>query len=126
MFSFHKSYFTLTLLLFITEVLIGIYLHDSIIRPYGGDFLVVILIYCFVKSFVEAPAVPVALTVLVFAWLVEISQYFHLVSILGLQHSKIACIILGTSFSLTDLLAYTLGIILMLIIEKLKISLKEI
>ena len=49
---FNKTYFLLALLLLLAEVLIALYLHDALIRPYGGDFLVVILLYCFVKSFV--------------------------------------------------------------------------
>jgi hypothetical protein len=49
--AFNKTYSLLALTFFTTEVLIGTYMHDAIIRPYGGDFLVVILIYCIVKSF---------------------------------------------------------------------------
>ncbi|MVN22821.1 ribosomal maturation YjgA family protein [Mucilaginibacter arboris] len=117
LFQFHKKYFFLALLLFVTEVLIAVYLHDAIIRPYGGDFLVVILIYCFVKSFLNTPVKATALAVLLFSYLIETLQYFHIVDILGLEKSTIARIVIGTSFSWTDLLAYTLGILLVLIIE---------
>jgi len=113
------------LLLFAIEFIIGADFHDTIIRPYGGDFLVVILIYCFVKSFITTPVVSTALGVLLFSYLVEISQYFHLVSLLGMQHSKLAKIMLGTSFSFTDLLAYTLGIGLVIVIENLRLSMKN-
>ncbi len=118
MLYFNKKYFLLTLLLLLTEVLIGIYLHDRIIRPYGGDFLVVILIYCFVKSFLKLPVITAASCVLLFAYLVEISQYFKLTVHLGLKHSTWANIILGNSFSWVDMLAYTLGILLVIGIEK--------
>jgi len=117
MIQFNKTYFLLTILLFLVEVFIAIYLHDAIIRPYGGDFLVVILIYCFVKSFVDTPVKATALAVLVFSYLIEILQYFHIVDLLGLSKSTIACIVIGTSFAWTDLLAYTLGILLVLLIE---------
>jgi len=116
---FNKFYFALTVLLFITEVFIGRFVNDAIIRPYGGDFLVVILIYCFVKSFVNTAVIATAIGVLVFAYIIEVSQYFHLVNLLGWQHIKAARIILGTSFSFIDLLTYTLGVILIIIIEKL-------
>ncbi len=119
MFQFNKRYFALTILLFITEVVIAAYAHDSLIRPYGGDFLVVILIYCFVKSFVNTPVIITALCVLLFAYTVEVSQYFKLVVHLGLKDSKLANILLGNSFSFTDILAYTLGILLVIIIEKM-------
>ncbi|WP_426667031.1 hypothetical protein ACPPVU_13475 [Mucilaginibacter sp. McL0603] len=36
MLSFNKTYFLLALLFLLTEVLIGLYLHDALIRPYGG------------------------------------------------------------------------------------------
>jgi len=125
MLRFNRWYFVLMLLLFAIEFIIGADFHDTIIRPYGGDFLVVILIYCFVKSFITTPVVSTALGVLLFSYLVEISQYFHLVSLLGMQHSKLAKIMLGTSFSFTDLLAYTLGIGLVIVIENLRLSMKN-
>jgi len=119
MFRFNIRYFLLTILLFLTEVLIGRYMDDAIIRPYGGDFLVVILIYCFVRTFFDTPVLRTAIGVLLFSYFIEITQYFHLVNLLGLQDCKIARIVMGTYFSFVDMLAYTLGILLVLIIEKL-------
>ena len=117
-FKFSPFYAFSTLLLFITEVLIALFVHDQFIRPYIGDFLVVILIYCFVKSFLNTPVVPTALGVLVFAYTVELLQYFRIVELLGLQHSKAARIIIGSSFEWQDLLAYTLGILVVVLVEK--------
>jgi hypothetical protein len=125
MLSFHKTYFLLALLLLFVELFIGLYMHDSIIRPYGGDFLVVILLYCFVKSFINFPVLLAAGWVLVFAYAVELSQYFHLVKLLGLQNSKAAKIILGTSFSFIDLLTYTMGILLVIAVENVRLSLRK-
>ena len=106
---FTKKYFFLTVLLFITEVLIALFLHDNFIRPYVGDYLVVILIYCFCMSFVSAPVWKIALATLLFSYLIETLQYFNLVGMLGLRHSRIANIIIGNSFAWADILAYTLG-----------------
>ena len=125
MFKFNFWYFILMLLLFVIEFIIGADFHDTIIRPYGGDFLVVILIYCFVKSFINTPVIKTALGVLLFSYVIEISQYFHLVTLLGMQHSRLANIMLGTSFSFTDLLAYTLGIGLVIVVENLRLSMKN-
>jgi hypothetical protein len=44
-------------------------------------------------------------------------QYFHVVELLGLGHSKLARVIIGSSFEWMDMLAYTLGIGLVLSIE---------
>src|ERR1700733_7648635 len=107
MLSFNKTYFLLALLLLLTEVLIGLFMHDALIRPYGGDFLVVILLYCVVKSFANTSILTTSCCVLLFAYAMEISQHFHLVNLLGLQNSRLAVILMGTSFSFTDLLVYT-------------------
>ncbi|SIO13816.1 ribosomal maturation YjgA family protein [Chitinophaga niabensis] len=117
---FSPLYFSLAVLIFVIEVLIAAYLHDGFIRPYAGDFLVVILIYCFVRSFVQAPVVPVALAVLAFSYLVETLQYFNLVKLLGLEHSRIANIVIGNYFTWVDIIAYTLGIGFTIFIEKFR------
>jgi len=76
MIEFNKSYFWIAVLFFLIEVLIAKYLHTGFIRAYGGDFLVVILIYCVVKSFIKGEVLTTAISVLLFAYAVEISQYF--------------------------------------------------
>jgi len=73
----------------------------------------------------NTPFLPTACSVLLFAYAVEILQYFHLVKMLGLQNSKLVRILLGTTFSFMDLLAYTLGIALVVVIENLRLSLKK-
>jgi len=116
-FKFNLRYFLLAIGLFIIEVLIALYMHDRIVRPYIGDLLVVILIYCFVKAFVNTRVFKTAVAVLVFSYAVEVSQYFKLVEVLGLGKSTVARIILGSSFKWVDMLAYTAGILIVLAIE---------
>ena len=108
--TFNGKYFLLTLLLFLIEVIIALFIHDRYVRPYVGDLLVVVLIYCFFKSFFNIPALPTALGVLLLAYAVEALQYMRYVEFLGLQHSRLANIILGNSFEWIDLLAYTIGV----------------
>lgn len=115
---FHKKYFLLTLFLFIIEIFIALYVKDSIIRPYGGDFLVVILLYFFVKTFWKGSNIQIAISVLLFAYLIEILQYFQLVKLLGLEGNRFAEIAIGTGFSWWDLLAYTLGILVVYFLDK--------
>lgn len=100
------------------EVIIALYVHDEIIRPYIGDVLVVILLYCLVKSFIDAPIFPTALGILAFSYLIEVQQYLHYVEWFGLQNNRLASIILGTSFAWTDLVAYTVGIIIVVFSER--------
>lgn len=63
---------------------------------------------------------PVLAAVLLFSYLVELSQYFHLVARLGLAHSRVAHLVLGSAFSWADMLAYTLGALLVLAAERLR------
>ncbi|HXH99737.1 MAG TPA: DUF2809 domain-containing protein [Sphingobacteriaceae bacterium] len=120
MLTFKLNYFVLTLVLFITEVIIALLAHDDIIRPYIGDLLVVILLYCFVKSFLNLPVKTTAISVLFFSYLIEILQYFTIVKHLGLGSSNIANLIIGNYFTWVDILAYTLGILMVFGIEKLR------
>lgn len=118
LFTFKKNYFILTILLLAIEILLAIYVHDKFIRPYVGDVLVVILLYCFIKSFLNISVSAAALAVLLFSYTVELLQYAHFVEKVGLQHSNLARIIMGTSFSWLDLVAYTVGILVVLGVEK--------
>ena len=119
MFQFNRNYFVITILLLLLEIAIALYVHDNFIRPYFGDFLVVILLYCFLKSFVKVSVWVAAALVLLFSFAIESAQYLNLVEKLGLQHSKIAKVVLGNSFAWMDLLAYTLGILAVIIMEKI-------
>ena len=118
MFTFRKKYAWWALLLFLTEIIIALFVKDKFIRPHGGDFLVVILIYCTVRTFWKGSSLKVAMAVLLFAYAVEFSQYFRLISYLGLQNSRLAIIIMGKSFQWYDMLAYTLSIIVVILFEK--------
>lgn len=100
------------------EILISRFAHDRFIRPYAGDFLVPILLYCLVQSAGRRPVGRVLAAVLLVAYLVELGQYFHLVARLGLAHSRVACLMLGSAFSWADMLAYTLGALLVLGTER--------
>jgi hypothetical protein len=125
MFQFNRNYFILTMLLFLTEIAIAMYVHDDFIRPYFGDFLAVILLYCFVISFIKFSVLVAASLVLIFSFGIEIAQYFNMVEKLGLQHSKIARVVLGNSFAWMDLLAYVLGILTVIGIGTLRLKRKN-
>jgi len=119
MLRFNIYYFLLTLLLIGVEAFIGFRMHDAVIRPYGGDLLVVILIYCFIRSFWRLPVVQLALGVLIFSYLEETGQYFHLADRLGFTRPSLTRTLIGTYFTWTDMLSYTLGIALVLAVEGL-------
>lgn len=117
MLTFRPKYALLAIALFIIEVLIAIYVHDSFVRPFVGDYLVVFLVYCFVRAFFNMHYLKAAVAVLLFSYLIETLQYFQFVQRMGLAKYKILAIALGTSFEWFDILAYTLGFLTIILLE---------
>lgn len=101
--------FVVFVALFVGEVLIAVFIHDGIVRPYMGDVLVVIMIYYFVKAFFRVKPLHLVIGVVLFAFLVEFGQYMHLIEVLGLNNNVLARTVLGYGFSWVDMFAYTLG-----------------
>ncbi|WP_286908079.1 DUF2809 domain-containing protein [Clostridium sp. UBA1652] len=113
------KYLVAFIIFFITEVLIAAYVHDDFIRPYVGDILVVVLLYCFIKIFVPYKVTLMPLYIFIFSAFVEILQYFKLVEMLGLQDNRFARIVIGSVFDWKDILCYGVGCILLYGYEKL-------
>ena len=115
--SLNNKYFILFLTIFIVEVLIALYVRDTFVRPYLGDILVVILLFCGAKSFVKTRSISIAIMVLVFAFFIEFLQYINFVERVGLSQYAIARVVIGTSFSWEDMLCYTVGFLLSLLLS---------
>lgn len=120
MIQFHWRYFIFAMLILLTEILIALFVHDAVIRPYVGDFLVVILLYCLMRAFFNVSVFRTALGVLLFSYVVEFLQYCRLVEKLNLEQNVFARVIIGTSFEWIDIVSYTLGIGLVLLLETRK------
>lgn len=118
--TFNPLYFNIALMIFVIEVLIALYVRDRVIRPYAGDVLVVIMIYCFIRAYFEASVLKVALWVLAFAFTLEILQYFQIIDLLGLRHNKLARIVIGTQFEWLDLVAYAAGTGIVIAVEHMR------
>jgi len=116
--TFNRNYFISFVILFAIEVLIAAFLKDGFIRHTFGDFIVVIVVYCFLKSFLKTNTLPLAIVTLVIAYTIEFLQLTDFLYYLGLKQNKWANLIFGNTFSVQDLVAYTLGILAILSIEK--------
>ena len=117
--TFNKNYFIGFILIFLAEVAIAYYLKSGFIRHTFGDFLVVILLYCFFKSFIKGNSIEIALITLVIAYTVEFLQLTNFLEVLGLKGNVWANLVFGNSFNIQDLVAYTLGILTVIFIEHL-------
>ena len=74
------------------EVFIAAFLHDRIVRPYVGDLLAVVFLYCLVRSVATVPVRP-----------------------------TVAAVVLGNHFEWGDILAYTLGALGIVAAEQAKV-----
>ena len=107
MLKFNYKNFIIFLVLFIIEVI-----HVF------GDYLSVIMLYYLIKSFVKIKSVNVAITVLLIAYIVEFLQLTPILDLLSIEENSFIRIILGTTFSIIDLAAYTLGVLTVNFIDK--------
>ncbi|HCC08027.1 MAG TPA: DUF2809 domain-containing protein [Clostridiales bacterium] len=117
----NKMYIGIFLLLSVIEVIIALFVHDTIIRPYIGDVLIVFLMYSFIRGIVEKQLKLLPLYLFIFSTLVEIAQYFHIVKILNLQGNQFFSIIIGASFDIKDILCYLVASLILLVWERFKI-----
>ena len=83
MIKYNKFYFFPAIFLLAIELSIRGYVHDTLIKSFGDYFIKVSLMHCLLKSFTNAPVLLSAVCVLVFSYAAEVSQYFHLVFLLG-------------------------------------------
>ena len=103
------AYLSATLVLFGIELLIAVFVHDNIVRPYVGDVLVVILLYSFVRIFLPEGVRLLSLYIFLFAAGVEVLQYFRIVEVLGLSDNKVLSVVIGSVFDVKDIVCYGVG-----------------
>jgi len=113
------------LILLIMEVLIALYIHDDFIRPYIGDVLVVMVLYCFVRIFIPNGVKLMPLYIFIFAACVEVLQYFRLVELLGLENNRFLRILIGSVFDVKDIICYGVGCATIMIVTKICSKVKK-
>ncbi len=98
-----------TVALLTVEVLIALFVRDRFVRPYLGDVLVVILLYCVVRCIKPTGWRWLSPGLFLFAVAVEAAQAAQLVCRLGWEDIPFLATLLGTSFSWWDILCYAVG-----------------
>jgi hypothetical protein len=111
-------YIVLTIICFAICVLIVVLFSKTpFIRGFVGDVVIIALLYFLIKIFVDAKPLKLALFTLASAFAVEFLQYFRIIRFLGLEHSKIARIVIGSVFDPMDLFAYFTVAVLVYVID---------
>ena len=91
------------------EVYIALFVRDAWVRPYGGDLLAVVWVYCLLRSALTLRSTTLALAAFAVGAGVEVAQYLEVPRLLGLSRHPVLSVIAGTTFQWGDLLAYALG-----------------
>lgn len=107
------AYLLATVLIFLVELFIALFVRDAFIRPYVGDMLVVVLVYTCVRVlFPEKPRL-LPLYVFLFAAGVEALQGIRIVELLGLENNRFFSVLIGTTFDWKDIVCYGVGCVLL-------------
>ncbi|MBE5930722.1 MAG: DUF2809 domain-containing protein [Lachnospiraceae bacterium] len=114
------GYLAVTVLLFVVELLIALFVHDNFIRPYVGDVLVVVLLYTFVRFFIPQGVRLLPLYIFLFAAGVEVLQYFRIAEVLGLSDHRVLSVVIGSVFDVKDIVCYGVGCALLGIYEGIR------
>ena len=110
----------INLIVFLTltgiEILIALFVHDDFIRPYVGDIIVIAVIYYFVRIFFPDGLKYLLLYIFAFSVMIEFAQLLELTKLVS-GDNRFLEILLGTFFSVWDIVCYAAGFIIVGIIE---------
>lgn len=94
--------------------------HFTFIPLFIGDVLWATMVYFIIRLlFINKPAKFVVIASLSFSYAIEFSQLYSAPWIDGLRKTLFGKLVLGSVFNWGDLLSYTVGIIIGLLIERL-------
>jgi hypothetical protein len=103
-------YLTVAALIFVVEVAIARgAIPGAFVRNSVGDVLVIALLYCLLRGVFNATPVMALVSSLAAGLVAEVLQYLHLADLLGLKPGSLPYIVLGNTFSWSDLLMYSIG-----------------
>ena len=80
------------------------------------------LLYTFIKSFIEINDQKLIVGILIFSCMVELAQYFKIADRLGLEPGSVMYIVVGNSFSWIDILCYAIGCLLLYVFVRLQLK----
>jgi len=107
----NKNYLYLAILILAAEITIAIQLKNGFIRHTFGDYLAAIFVYCVLAFLFRFKTKNLIILSLFICYAIEFLQLFKILHLLNLQQHQMANLIFGNHFSISDLIAYTLGIL---------------
>jgi hypothetical protein len=97
----------------------------EVINTYLGDALWALMIFQFAAIvFPTRKTLQIAIYSLIFCYLIEISQLYHVPWIDAIRNTRLGGLVLGFGFLWTDIMAYSIGIGFGVLVEKIVYSKK--
>lgn len=113
----NKFYLKPFLVLLCIETMIALFIRDSFIRPFLGDYLAVIMLYCLLRI-LNMKLKTAALASLLFACGLEFFQWTEIGEQLNIYRYKATHLLIGRRFHPADILFYVLAYFTILILDK--------
>lgn len=123
--TFYAAFTVITIIAGLLVRSLSAYLYP-VINLYAGDALYAVMVY-FIVSFIRPrnKAVNQALIGLVICYAIEFSQLYQAPWINAVRQTLPGRLVLGSGFLYSDLLAYAIGIIAALVLDRYFISLRK-
>ncbi|MFA6113222.1 MAG: DUF2809 domain-containing protein [Sphingomonas sp.] len=103
--------------LLMVEIAIALFVHDAVVRPFIGDGLAVMLVYCALRAVTPLGVGAAVAAALATAFAIEFGQLVGVLDLLGLRANRLAAVLLGTGFDPMDFVAYAGGALCVLAAE---------
>ena len=126
--TFRPSYLVVATALLVVEVAIARgYIPGAVVRNSVGDVLVIPFLYFLLRGMTKATPSVALVAGLAAGLTAELLQYLHLADLLGLKTGSLLYVVLGNTFSWSDLLMYSIGGVLavwldVLVLQKRRVS----
>lgn len=91
------------------EVFIALNIHDTFIRPYLGDVLVIWVLYFGIRTVLPKPVPHLPALLFLLGCGAEFLQYFHAADFPVIRQIPAIRIILGSTFDVRDMACYGVG-----------------
>ena len=115
-----KTYMISAIMLFLSEIAILMFWEKNLfIRGFVGDVLAVIFLYAVIKSVVNIKILYGAVLSFLVGAVLEIGQYYNFAEKINMQNNRIFTVIFGANFDWKDILAYFIGGLIVIAVEKI-------
>lgn len=116
----HTGYAVVAMALLLLEIGIALSLRDMVIRPYGGEMLAAMLVYCGLRAVTRLRVAVAAIAAFAVAVAIEWAQLADVPGQLGWDGDLIARIVVGNAFDPVDVAAYAAGAAIVMTLEAVR------